>query len=181
MRADVLDVWSERLAARVAPDEIDIAPDVFRAYAAGGSRRRALFAPPRADPGAFGAGLAVVLPVIAAALESCATAICDFLAQDAVNTTVATAGLLVALRQLRQGRSAGAETAHRSEPPAVEEAPPEVVEGAAASLGALAARLQESVATADRAEAMAAEVLAELARDPAGAAQFLAVLRERDR
>ena len=41
-----LATWSERIAARVAPDEIDLAPDVLMAYVAGGAARRQLFTGP---------------------------------------------------------------------------------------------------------------------------------------
>ena len=112
-----------------------------------------------------------------------------FLADDAVNTAVAVAGLLVALDQRRSRRPADQATSNAEAPPETDPAaeaaataepvPPDVVEHAAASLGELAGRLRESMAIADRAEAMARDVLQELAADPAGAAQFLALLRGR--
>jgi hypothetical protein len=102
---DVLANWAQRLAARVAPDEIDFAPDVLAAYLAGGAARRQLFAGPRADPGAFGVGLPLVLPHVIDALAHCYLLVKAFLGDPAVNSAIATANLVVALRQLRKAES----------------------------------------------------------------------------
>jgi hypothetical protein len=121
---DPLASWAERLAARVAPDEIDVALDVVAAYVEGGAARRGLFAGPRADPGAFGAGLPLVLPYVIDALAHCSSVVRAFLGEPAVSTAVATASLVVAIRQLRQGRKSEPpvnEAAHIGTPPATPE------------------------------------------------------------
>lgn len=102
---DVLTSWAQRLAAQVAPDEIDFAPDVLAAYLEGGAARRQLFAGPRADPGAFGASLPLVLPHVIDALAHCYLLAKEFLSDPAVNSAIATANLAVALRQLRKAES----------------------------------------------------------------------------
>jgi hypothetical protein len=99
---EVLDVWAERLATRVVPDEIDLAPEVLRAYMSGGAARRQLFAGPRADPGAFGAALPLVLPYVFDAVARCCAIVKEFFGDPAVNSAIATANLVVALRQLRK-------------------------------------------------------------------------------
>jgi hypothetical protein len=153
---EILRSWSERLARRIAPDEIHTAAHVALAYAAGGTRQRELFA------------ATVALPAVLQALDACAPTVRAFLARDRAAFGEATAGLLVALRQRHPRRSpaCGEETA-----------PAEAVEQATGSVEALRGRLRESAATAERAEAIAGLVLAELARDPAGAGAFLTQLR----
>jgi hypothetical protein len=170
-----VEAWAERLAEVAAPDEIDIAPETAAAYLAGGTARRELFAGARADPGAFGGGLVLAMPAILDALAQSALAVRVFLADPAVSSSIASASLLVAFRQLR--RPSPAEPAGPEPEPSDPLPPPEVVERAEASVEALAARLAESVATAERAEAMAREVLTVLARDPLGAVHFLDLIR----
>jgi len=181
VETDVLATWSERIAARVAPDEIDLAPDVLTAYVAGGAVRRQLFTGPRADPGAFGAGLPLVLPYVVDALVHCYTVVKGFLGDPAVNSLIATASLGVALRQSRKTGSARDESATAT-PDApgqaadVQAAESEVVGRAADAVAALTARLEEAPVTVGRAEAVAGEVLTTLATDPSGAVCFLDVI-----
>lgn len=172
--ADLLPAWSERLAARVAPDEVELAPDVAAAYAAGGVARRDLLAGPRADPGAFGAGLPLVLPLVLDALGQCYEVARAFLADPAVNSTIATGSLLVAVQQQMRGRA----VPPRAEEPRPAAAPDgaEAAERAMATLAAVADRLTRHGVDADRAAALAADVVRALAEDPPGATGFLDAL-----
>ncbi len=149
-----------------------------------------LSAGPRADPGAFGAGLPLVLPSVIDALAHCSAVVRAFLGEPAVSTTVATASLVVAIRQLRQGRKSEPpvnEAAHVGTPPATPEPAadspvldPVLVDRAVAAVAALVARLQRAPATVGSAEATADNVMAELANDPEGATCFLRTLDEAD-
>lgn len=100
---DVL-AWTTSLAARAVPDEVDSAPDLAAAYLRGGTDRRGLFSAPRSDPGAFGGGLALQLPYILDCVTTCFAVVKGFVGDSAVNTTVATASLVVAVRQMRVAR-----------------------------------------------------------------------------
>lgn len=186
---DVLARWAERLAARVAPDEIDFAADVLAAYLGGGVARRQLFAGPRADPGAFGASLPLVLPHVVDALAHCCLIVKGFLGDPAVNSAIATANLAVALQQLRKAESReGSATGSGARQPAgdgqIADSPGpdvsavelEVVDRAADSVTVLTARLRGASVTAARAEAVAGEVLTTLATDPSSATRFLDIL-----
>lgn len=76
--------WSERIAFRVVPDEVEVASDVELAYAAGGRARRDLFRTGVVDPGSFGVGIAgvgmvLLLPYVLHALDSAHLAVRRFL------------------------------------------------------------------------------------------------------
>lgn len=170
--------WSERLARAAAPDEIDIAPDVAAAYASGGSARSRLFAPARADPGAFGAGSVVVLPYLIDALSQCYTIAQRFLGDPAVNSLIGSGSLLIALRQWQVGRRSDA--AESPSPPASEESatPPPAATGV---LDAVSAHLRRQGFDDEWAEELAVTVVGVLGVDPAGAITFLSALGEQRR
>ncbi|HEY6424475.1 MAG TPA: hypothetical protein VIY28_14750 [Pseudonocardiaceae bacterium] len=179
--SDVLASWSERIAAQVASDEIDLVPDVLTAYIAGGAARRQLFSGPRADPGAFGAGLPLVMPYVIDALVHCYTVVRGLLGDPAVNSAIAIASLAVALRQSWKAESVrdGSATGTPAQPPQAADVPAadsEVAVRAADTVAALAARLAATPVIAGRAEAVAGEVLTVLATDPGGATRFLDVI-----
>ncbi|MEV0400100.1 hypothetical protein [Actinoallomurus sp. NPDC050550] len=94
--------WSERIARRVTPDEVDFAADVGEAYAAGGGSRAALFDRPGAEPGGFGLVSAIgELPVILAALADTGRVLRHALATQELGNAVAVASLWVSLRGAR--------------------------------------------------------------------------------
>ncbi|MDN5749929.1 MAG: hypothetical protein L0H64_15665 [Pseudonocardia sp.] len=160
-----LATWSERLARRVAPDEIDLAPDLAVAYATGGADRRALFDGPRADPGAFGAGAAMFLPVVFDALAASYTVVKGFLGDPAVGSLLATASLVAAVRSRRAGTGAP-----RTNPPG-EDA--EVARRADAAVEEVRSQLEAKGAPSDLAADAAVSAVGVLAEDPAGAMLFL--------
>lgn len=73
----LIEEWAIRLAREVAPDEVDLAPMIAEAYAAGGEAREALFQTDKGDAlGGFGAGqIALIVPVVFHALASAALTI----------------------------------------------------------------------------------------------------------
>ncbi|GAB3979964.1 hypothetical protein GCM10029978_076760 [Actinoallomurus acanthiterrae] len=94
--------WSERIARRVTPDEVDFAADVGEAYSAGGDSRAALFDRPGAEPGGFGLVSAIgELPVVLAALADTGRVLRHALATQELGNAVAVASLWVSLRGAR--------------------------------------------------------------------------------
>jgi len=79
---DVLSTWSVRIAEDVAPDEVDLAPVMARAYVAGGAARKDLFRQTRGNAsGGFGAGqVTAVFPWVLQSLAVAAPAISAMLA-----------------------------------------------------------------------------------------------------
>jgi hypothetical protein len=53
---DVIGAWATRIAEAVAPDEVDLAPDIAEAFVAGGRDRAELFQTAGAVPGGFDQG-----------------------------------------------------------------------------------------------------------------------------
>lgn len=97
---DVAGEWAERIAQRFTPAEAGFAADVGMAYAAGGTRRKDLFPGHEVQPGAFGPGaLAAALPLILHALAQAGPVLRNLLGSGYLANTLATASLVVALRQ----------------------------------------------------------------------------------
>ncbi|MBC3194847.1 hypothetical protein H7X46_27730 [Pseudonocardia sp. C8] len=182
--SDQLTSWAERLADRVAPDEVDLAPDLIAAYVEGGSARRELFAGVRADPGAFGAGTALFLPTVLDVIHASYITIKAFIGDPAINTLVASASLGVALRSLRASRPTPTSSndslgdqqpsvaARRPDDTGGTEAPSEVVERAATAVVDVRDRLDRT-GSDPAATATAAAAMEVVAADPAAAAAFL--------
>jgi hypothetical protein len=160
---DTLVLWSQRLAHRVAPDEIDIAADLVIAYAAGGAERRALFLRPRTDPGSFGTGLALFLPLVCQALDAAYTTLRAVLSDPSVANIVAISGLVFSYRQARNE--------HRqtdSQRPAGPAA-----DAIDATTDQVRAEFERAGLPTQEAERKATEVLGELLHDPVSATEFL--------
>jgi hypothetical protein len=182
---DILVSWAERIAAVAAPDEIDLAPDIAAAYAKGGAAHRQLFGRPRADPGAFGAGSTVVLPYLLDALEHCYQVVRGVLMDPAFNSAIASASLLVAIRQSRQNRK-GTRREGEDQRPATDAAPSapppqEDVASALEALNAVTERLVDRGVPTERAAVLAAGIMRTMAEDQAGATEFLDLLAARRR
>ncbi|MEV5750655.1 hypothetical protein AB0L00_22775 [Actinoallomurus sp. NPDC052308] len=156
---DTVAEWAERIARRVAPDEIDFAADVGEAYAAGDGARRALFDRPGTEPGGFGPGSAAgELPVVLAALADTGRFIVHALSTQDVGNLVAVASLLVSLRGARR-------------PPA--DAPDDARTALTRAYVELRDRLRAVGLPPDRAEHLAREILEEMVTDAVGAEDFL--------
>ncbi|MCO6010942.1 hypothetical protein NE236_38890 [Actinoallomurus purpureus] len=151
--------WSERIARRVTPEEIDFAADVGEAFAAGGVSRRALFDSPGAEPGGFGLASAVgELPVILAALADTGRVLRHALGTQEFGNVMAVASLLVSLRG--GGR-----------PP--DEQRDDARTALARAYVELRDRLQTLGFPPGRAERLARELLEELLTDAVSAEDFL--------
>jgi hypothetical protein len=178
---DVVQRWSERIAQRAAPDEVDFAAEVGVAYAAGGQARKDLLPRPSVQPGAFGPGaFAADLPLILRGLADAANVLVAFLRSPYLSNALAAGSLLVAFRAEHQhGRPADAgRPASRTGPePARPQAPPvserQALESAYESLSD---RLASAGFDQARAGQLAYELLTELLTDTAEAAQFVAAL-----
>jgi hypothetical protein len=165
--------WSERIARRVAPDEIDSAGEMAAAYARGGRARRDLFRSSASGPGAFGVtALAVVWPYVLRALHLMASELIAVLRDPALGNATAVAALGVAWRE-RRGDRAENEIARTA--PAV---PGTVSPGANRAVERLS-HVQTAMERifADNGisppEIRVEELLAELLTDPIAAAEFL--------
>ncbi|MGI5134176.1 MULTISPECIES: hypothetical protein [unclassified Streptomyces] len=98
MAGDDLDRWGVRIARWAAPSEAVLAPQVTRAYAAGGTVRRELFRTGGLAPGGFGGGITTLLPEVLDALAYAADALKAALGSQQFANAVSTAALVVSLR-----------------------------------------------------------------------------------
>jgi hypothetical protein len=198
----VVEVWSQRVACRVAPLEVDCAAEVGVAYAAGGRARRDLFEGSDVPPGAFGAGeLAEALPLIIRSLAQAGDAISAMLSSAYLSNGLAAASLLVALKEHRAARSAaskrntdagGSQTVEAgtgsapgvgfpgapglSQPAGHQLSERELVDQA---FGTLGERLRSAGFAAEQADQIAFDLLVEFLTDAAAAAdadRFIAAL-----
>ena len=178
---DVVQRWSERIAQRAAPEEVDFAAEVGVAYVAGGQARKDLLPRPSVQPGAFGPGtFAADLPLILRGLADAANVLLAFLRSPYLSNALAAGSLLVAFRadhhhgQTAEAGQPGSSPAAGTEPP---QAPPvserEALEWAFESLRN---RLASAGFDQARAGQLAYELLDELLTDTAGAAQFVTAL-----
>jgi hypothetical protein len=178
---DVVQRWSERIAQRVAPAEIDFAAEVGAAYAAGGQARKDLLPRPGVQPGAFGPGIyAVELPLILRALADAGSALLPLLGSTYLGNIVAIGSLLAALcagqghKQTSETERPAAQTETGPKPPpALPVSERQAVELAFKSLRD---RLVAAGFTQKRADRLAYELLEELLTDAAEAALFVEAL-----
>lgn len=176
---DVVQHWSERIAQRVAPEEVDFAAEVGVAYAAGGQTRKDLLPRPSTQPGAFGPGAdAAYLPLILQGLADAASALLAFLRSPYLSNALAAASLLVAFRADHHHERAT--QANRPDYPAAESAPQPRPLSERQALEAAFESLRDRLASAGfnkaRADHLAYELLEELLTDTAEAAQFVNAL-----
>lgn len=182
---DLVVDWSERIARRVAPDEIDSAGEMAAAYARGGRARRDLFRSSATGPGAFGAtALAIVWPYVLRALHLMASELIAVLRDPALANATAVTALGLAWRE--RGSRAGDETARAARPAAPDTVAP-ASPASPASLASPAAnraveRLEHALTGMERIladdgiephEIRVEDLLAQLLTDPAAAAEFL--------
>jgi hypothetical protein len=177
---NVVERWSQRVAERVAPEEIDFAAEVGVAYAAGGRARKDLQRV-SVQPGAFGPGTyAVDLPLVLQALADAGEALLFLLRSPYFSNAVAAGSLLVALRAGRHqhvpepGQPAPSATAA----PLLSDAAPPTSERQALefAFSSLRDRLTAAGIARDRADGVAYELLDELLKDAAGAGTFVEAL-----
>jgi hypothetical protein len=178
---DIVERWSERIAQRVAPAEIDFAADVGVAYAAGGRARKDLLPRPGMQPGAFGPGIYVLeLPLILRALADAGNALLSLLGGPYLSNVLAAGGLFAALRAGHGDRHApvpeqsAARTATGPEPPPA--LPAGERQAAELAFKSLRGRLTAAGFTEKRAGQLAYELLEELLTDAAEAAVFVDAL-----
>ena len=79
--------WSMKLAEEIAPDEVDLAPDMVDAYISGGREREDLFRQEGTVQGAFGAGVDLALvPLVLDSIAHVGPGLVSFLqnSQDAL-------------------------------------------------------------------------------------------------
>jgi hypothetical protein len=174
---DVVQRWSERIARRVAPEEVDFAAEVGAAYAAGGQARRDLLPRPSVQPGAFGPGAyAANLPLILRGLADAASMLRALLGSPYLSNALAAGSLLVAFRadhheeETAAGRPASrtpGESEHQPAPPASERRALEL------AYESLHDRLASAGFDQARAGQLAYELLEELLTDTAEAALFV--------
>lgn len=199
---DAVAEWAMRIAERVAPDEVDFAAEVGRAYASGGKARAALFPRPGAEPGGFGPATMIGdLPVVLRALADSAESLRHLLATRELGNIVAIVTLAVAARQGRSGArkpdggdheekkregnfpNGGKVNRENPEIRPPEGAPKEVPEGGGRTAPETKAldsahrqltdRLVNDGMPRPRAELKAYELLLELLSDPGGGEEFL--------
>ncbi len=103
----VVDQWALRLAEAAVPDEIDLAPDLARAYIQGGKTRQALYK--TADggvAGAFGAGEALlVLPWVFKGITAAGRWLLSLLTSDDLNNAISVVKDAIALRKAIQSKA----------------------------------------------------------------------------
>lgn len=180
---DVVERWSERIAQRFAPEEIDFAAEVGKAYATGGQARKDLLPRHNVQPGAFGAGaFATELPWVLQALDQASKALIAVLRSQYLGNALAAGSLLVALRRDRgHGQvpdNPGSDAFQVSaELPGPEPAlPGNERQAVGYAFDCLSDRLKSAGFAEPRAGQLAHGLLEELLADAAGAAAFLDAL-----
>ncbi len=174
---DIVERWSERIAQRVSPDEIDFAAAVGAAYAEGGRARENLFARKGVQPGAFGPGASAAdLPAILHALAGARTAIMTLLRGPYVSDALIAGTLLTVARRDRGHGPAGpvSETATVAAP--ADQLPASELHAIEQALDQLSNRLQGAGFTEQRADQLAHALLAELMTEAPSAASFIDAL-----
>jgi hypothetical protein len=173
---DSIDLWAMKIAEEVAPDEVDLAPTMARAFVRGGKDKKDMFRRSKdAVPGAFGAELGMALfPQILGALQyvqDVGPALSEFFTstKDAwagANSFIGALNVLLTIRSRRERKN-------------VEEALPDDPYGSLKSVVALMSKeLQSSGLSSDQADLITFRVLRVLLEDPSGAAQFTEEIRK---
>ncbi|GIH28634.1 hypothetical protein Aph01nite_69440 [Acrocarpospora phusangensis] len=141
---DVVTLWARRIAEQVVPGEVAGAEAVGAAYAAGGKRRRELFAGGGAgEPGGFGGGLGPGdLAVILDALRFASDHLLELVAENPLANLM----VLLAMRQGMRRRAGTTAQAVREE-------------GFERVVGGLEERLRAQGVAADRAEELTYQTL----------------------
>lgn len=177
---DVIEQWSQRMAQRVVPAEVDFAAEVGLAYAAGGQARENLLPRPGAQPGAFGPdNFAVELPMILRALADAGNALLWLLRSPYLSNGLAAGAIVVALRAGRDDDQPSepvrpeAQPLSSSGPSPLPASEKQAVEQAFTSLRD---RLTAAGFPRQRADLLAYELLEELLADAGQAALFLDAL-----
>ncbi len=83
---DINEIWTTRIAEEVAPDEVDLAPLMARAFINGGQERGDLFQKAKGDAlGAFGAGdVYVLIPWILQSIAGASAVIYSLLSSGVI-------------------------------------------------------------------------------------------------
>ena len=173
---DSFDLWAIRIAEEVAPDEVDLAPTMARAFIRGGKDKRDLFRRSKdAVPGAFGAELGMALfPQILEALQyvqDVGPALSEFF----TSTKDAWAGANSFIGALNVLLTIGS----RHERKSVEEALPDDPYGPLKSVIAVMSKeLQSSGLSSEQADLITFRVLRTMLENPSGAAEFTEEIRK---
>ena len=164
---DILHEWSLKLAQCAAPDEVDLAASIARAFAAGGAQRDELFRRSGALPGGFGAAETVaMLPTVFRALSNSAPAVLAVLASGAA----VLGGYAQAAKTVVEVRDAMKDKAKGDQPG---ENPYLPFKKAAQTLSR---EMQAAGVAADQSELITYRVLMALCEDPEGAGKFVGAL-----
>jgi len=78
-QTDIVTTWSLRIAERAAPDEVEVAPDMARAFVAGGKAKRDLLRQSDSVQGGFGGDIVLVFPQILSAMDAAGPHLTHFL------------------------------------------------------------------------------------------------------
>lgn len=164
---DTVREWSVRLAHCAAPDEVDLAPAMARAFTAGGAQRDELLRRSGGVHGGFGAVDSVaVLPALFGALAHSAPIVLAALAAGAS----VLGGLTGAAKDAVEVRAALKAKPKESEAPANPYLP---LRKAAETL---TKEMQAAGMPVEQSEVVAYRVLMTLCEDPEGAGQFVRTL-----
>lgn len=166
--ADALERWSVRLARKVAPAEVELAPLMARAFAAGAPERDQLFARARGGPvGAFGPGeVSVVLPWVLQGLAAAGPALYALLRSGAVEKALAALKDLLAVRD-------GLRRKER-----LETLPADPYAPLRRTVQAVTTALESTELPSGERERITYRVLVELLEDPSDAGAFVRRLEE---
>jgi hypothetical protein len=97
---ELIEAWSVRIAQAVAPDEIDLAPEMARAFLSGGKDRAELFNTSESGSlGGFGAGdVAVIFPIVLKWIVSAGGLLITFLSAPETGTLLTTVESLINIK-----------------------------------------------------------------------------------
>jgi hypothetical protein len=155
--------WPVRLAREVAPDEVDLAPELADAFLSGGAERKRLLGPAAGTIGGFGPGtIVLILPLVFLALTSAAPDLLSLLGHRSLGDIIAIVKNWLALREVQEKRwSKKGSGAAGADPTLIR-----VSETVRKSL-------RKGGLSPVRSEAIAYRVLLVLLEDPKGASEFV--------
>jgi hypothetical protein len=168
---DSFDLWAIRIAEEVAPDEVDLAPVMARAFVRGGRDRKDLFRQPKESvPGAFGPELVTALfPLILETIEDVQNA-GPALSEFFTTTKDAWAGANSFIGVLNLLLTIGSRTERTKKAETLPDDPYGPLKDA---ITVMSQELESSGVPPDQSDVIILRVLRRMLEDPSGAAEFV--------
>jgi hypothetical protein len=167
---DIVQVWAEKIAQEIVPDEIDSVPFVAADFVKGGKARKALLQRSKGGIlGGFGAEATVLLPWILHAISEAAPFLAGLLASRSISNTFAIVKAVRATLGTRKHKLRGLVPAEQADPS---------FELAMKCMDVMVKALKASGLSSSKSEKVANEVISTLLQDVPGAMELVQKLTE---